>query len=390
MSAPVSLVVSSDDFLLEQFLAETTKSVCADFGGVDPEVQPNTIAPEDLAVELCSPSLFAQQRVLVVPDVRSWLDVPARRSPPAQKAVKATVDPTPVVHVLNEGLPEGVGLVMGAWCHGSPECPLVNAVREIGGMQWRPAPEPPKPWEDTIISREQEAMLRKLVTAHVGDVRFSPEALQLLLDRLGFAPRALVQECRKLVAANVDGVVDEDLVRALSFPRERSLDVVQDGVLARQLVPVLDIMAAAEAGIQIRNRRGKPVAPRGVPAVLFSQISELLQNLLYLRRLAADNGFLDEMAPDRTRENSWYPRRFKSGLGPKIIKILKADAPSPLWGAKGKGPSAFALGALFRGAGHYSDDELVGALADAGAVELALRGDMPGEMLSVWLTSFLR
>ncbi|MCG6947805.1 MAG: hypothetical protein LJE93_02670 [Acidobacteria bacterium] len=389
MSAPVSLVVSSDDFLLEQSLAETLKSMCADFGGVDPDMQPETISPEDLAVELCSPSLFAQQRVLVVPDVRSWLDIPARRPPLARKAVKATVDPMPVVRVLNDGLPEGVGLVMGAWCHGRPKCALVDAVGEIGEVQWRPAPEPPKPWEDTILSREQETMLRKLVTAHAGDVRFSPEALRLLLDRLGFAPRALVQECRKLVAANVDGVVDEDLVRALSFPRERSLDVVRDGVLARQSAPVLDIMAAAEAGIQIRDRQGKPVAPKGVPAVLFSQISALLQNLLYLRRLAADNGLLDEMAPDRTREHTWYPRRFKSGLGPTIIELAKTDAPSPLWGATGKGPSPFTLGALFRGAGRYSDDELVQALADAGAVELALRGDMPGETLSVWLTSFL-
>ncbi len=389
MSAPVSLVASSDDFLLEQSLAETVKSVCADYGGVDPELQPETITPEDLAVELCSPSLFAPQRVLVVFDVTPWLDIPAQRPPLARKAVKSTVDPTPVVRVLHEGLPEGVGLVMGAWCHGRPKGALVDAVGEIGEVQWRPAPEPPKPWEDTNLSREQETMLRKLVTAHAGEVRFSPEALRLLLDRLGFAPRALVQECRKLVAANVDGVVDEDLVRALSFPRERSLDVVRDGVLARKSAPVLDIMAAAEAGIQIRDRQGKPVAPKGVPAVLFSQISALLQNLLYLRRLAADNGLLDQMAPDRTRENAWYPRRFKSGLGPTIIELAKADAPSPLWGATGKRPSPFALGALFRGAGRYSDDELVRALADAGAVELALRGDMPGETLSVWLTSFL-
>jgi hypothetical protein len=232
-------------------------------------------------------------------------------------------------------------------------------------------------------------LLRKLLSKAAGDVRFTPEAAQLLLDRLGFAPRLLVQEGRKLAAANVEGEVDEKLVMALSFPRERSLDVVWDAVFERRAAPILDVMAATDAGIQVRDRQGRSVTAQGAPYVLFGQVSSILQNLLYLRRLAAEHGFLDEMAPERTRDDFWYPKRFKNGLAPELIKLIESDAPSPLQRPGGKGPTPFVLGQLFRGAGRYSDHDLVAALAQLGAVETALRGDLPREALSVWLTSFL-
>jgi len=95
------------------------------------------------------------------------------------------------------------------------------------------------------------------------------------------------------------------------------------------------------------------------------------------------------MSTDKTRDDFWYPRRFKNGLGPKIVALVKADAPSPIQRAGGKAPTLFALGRLFKGAGHYSDEDLVQALAGLGAVETALRGDMAAEALSVWIASAL-
>ena len=389
VNASVYLVASSDDFLLEEALGETVRAVCAELGDVEPETMPDETTPEDLSVELCSPSLFAPQRVLVVPDVRTWLGVPARRPPQPRPAEKAVVDAAPVLQMIVDGFADGIALVMGACCHSKPKGELVDAVDQSGEFRWQPVPDPPKPWEDAILSREQETMLREILAAAAGDVRFTPEASRLLLDRLGFAPRLLVQEGRKLAAANVDGVINEDLVLALSFPRERSLDVVWDGVLLRRSAPVLDILAAADAGIQVRDRQGRTVSAKGVPQVLFSQISTMLQNLLYLRRLAAGNGLCEEMASDRTRADSWYPRRFKNGLGPKLLELMKADAPSPILSAGGRAPSLFVLGKLFKGAGHYEDDDLIDALADLGSVETALRGDMAAEALSVWITSVL-
>jgi hypothetical protein len=389
VSVPVYLVASSDDYLLEETLVETVRAVCAEFGDIDPETMPEALTPEDLSVELCSPSLFAPQRVLVVPEIRAWIDIPARRPPDPRPAEKAAVDAAPVVQVLGEGIADGIALVMGACCHGKPKGALVYAVYATGGFRWQPVPEPPKPWEDAVLSKDQEAMLQKLLSKAAGDVRFTPEAARLLFERLGFAPRLLIQEGRKLVAANVDGMVDEELVLALSFPKERSLDVVRDAVFERRAAPILDIMAATEAGIQVRDRQGRAVTAKSAPHVLFSQVASILQNLLYLRRLAAEHGLLGEMAIDKTRDDFWYPRRFKNGLGPKIVELLKADAPSPIQRARGKAPTLFALGRLFKGAGRYSDEDLVQALAGVGAVETALRGDMAQEALSAWVASTL-
>jgi hypothetical protein len=390
MVTPVSLVASPDDYLVEEALREHVLAVCAGFGDVEPEVMPDEITPEDLSVELCSPSLFAPQRVLVVSEASDWLDIPARRPPEPRPAQAAEVDASAVVQVVSDGLPEGIALVMGACCHSQPKGKLVDAIAEAGEAFWHPVPAPPKPWEDAILSQEQETMLRRLLTKAAGDIRFTPEASRLLLDRLGFAPRQLVQEGRKLAAANVEGVVDEDLVKALSFPRERSLDVVEDGVLTRRAGPVLDILVAADAGIQIRDRRGRVVSAKGVPIAVFSQVSALLQKFLYLRRLATDHGLLEEMSPDFTRAPSWYPRRFKNDVGPKVLGLLSEDRPSPVLGARGRAPTLFALGKLFKGAGGYSDEELRDALADLGAVEMALRGEMASEALSLWLLSFLK
>jgi hypothetical protein len=389
VSTPVFLVASSDDYLLEEALGETVAAVCADLGGIEPETLPEGLTPEDLGVELCSPSLFAPQRVLVVPEVRTWIDIPARRPPDPRAGEKAVVDAAPVVQVMAEGIADGIALVMGACCHSKPKGTLVDAVGEAGEFRWKAVPDPPKPWEDAVLSKDQEAMLRSLLAKAAGAVRFTPEAARLLLERLGFAPRMLIQEGRKLAAANVDGVVDEELVLALSFPKERSLDVVWDAVFERRAAPILDILVATEAGIQVRDRQGRAVTAKAAPQILFSQVASMLQNLLYLRRLAAKHGLLDEMATDKTRDNFWYPRRFKNGLGPKIVDLVKTDSPSPLQRAGGKPPTLFALGRLFKGAGRYSDEDLMKALSEIGAVETALRGDMAAEALSVWITSIL-
>lgn len=385
MRGAVHLVASSDDYLLEEALGERVRTVCAEFGDAEPEVMADEVTPEDLSVELCSPSLFAPQRVLVVPEVRPWLDASAPR-----KSETGGPDPAPLVRVLDEGIADGIALVMGACCSSKPKGALVDAIEALGGFFWQPVPKAPKPWEDAVLSNEQEAVLRKILAKVVGDVRFTPEATRLLLERLGFAPRLLVQEGRKLAAANVEGVVDENLVRALCFPRERSLDVVWDAMFERRATPILDIMAAADAGIQVRDRHGRTVTGQGAPFVLFGQVSSILQSLLYLRRLAAEHGIVDEMAPEMTRDERWYPRKFQKGLGPRLLELIEADAPSPVQRQGGKAPNLFPLGRLFRGAGRYADADLIGALAQLGEVETALRGEMPGEALSVWLTSFLR
>ncbi len=384
--APAILIASSDDFLLEERMRETISVVCAELGGVEAEELPVEITPEELAVELCSPSLFASQRVLVASEIRAWLDLPAKRWPEPKAAKNAVIDSTPVVRVLGEGLAEGIALVLGACCHSKPKGQLVEAVEAGGRFLWEPAPEPPKPWEESVLSREQERVLREVLARASGGVRFEPAAERLLLDRLGFAPRLLAQEGRKLAAASRGGTVDEDLVRALVLPKERSLDAGRDALFDRRAAPVLDLLSAAAAGLPVRDLRGQLIKSDGVPAVVLALVSSTFQKFLYLRRLAEREGLVDEMSPERTAGDYWYPRSFKEGIGPRLVKSIENDAPSPIVPPGSKTPTLFALAPLFRGAGRYGDRELVDALAGLGRVETALRGEMSTEALSVWIS----
>lgn len=363
-------------------------AVCRELGGVEPEVQTDEATPESVAMELVSPSLFAAERVLVVHDAREWLGA---KAPPGIKASKgSSPDVQPLVHVLGEGLPEGMGLVMGAWCGRKPTGDLVEAMEKAGSFEWIPVPPPPKPWEDAVLSNEQWKVLEAVLLKAAGGVTFGRGATRLLLERLGFAPRLLVQEVRKLTGAAGDGAVDEALVRRLTFPRERSLEVVRDAVLARKLKPLLDLVAAAGAGAPINDWQGQRVEPGRLGPTLFGQVTNLQIQMLYLRRVADATGVAREMAPDQTSRRGWYNQRFKNDLAPDLLARLKEDSPSPLVRPGGKPPTPFSLGALFSGAGRYSDDELTAAVAGASKVEAGIRQEaFLLEALTVWLSGFI-
>lgn len=384
----IHLIAASDDYLLEERLGVAVAEVCADLGGVDPEIQADEATPELVATELVSPSLFASDRVLVVPDVRIWLGAPA---PAGLKAGKVAVpDLKPLLQVLSEGVPEGMALVMGAWCGRKPTGELVEAVEKAGVFQWIPLPPPPKPWEDAVLSSEQRQVLETVVRRAADGATFSREAMQMLLERLGFAPRLLVQEVRKLIGAAGESEVDEALVRRLTFPRERSLEVVRDAVLARELEPLLDLVAAASSGSPVNNWQGQRLDAGGLGPVLFGQVTNLQHQMLYLRRVAAAAGLDKDLAPDQTSRRGWYARRFKNDLAPELIARLKEDAPSPMIRPGGKPPTPFSLGAVFAGAGRYSDDELVASIAGAASVESGIRQQTFGlETLTAWLAGFV-
>jgi DNA polymerase III delta subunit len=384
--APVHLIASSDDFLLEERVRDVARTASESLG-VDSEALPSEITPEGLATELCSPSLFAPHRVFVISDLGAWL-APTAKSRAKKSGEPEPVDVTPVVGVLEEGLSPDIALVMGAWCKSSPKGPLVKAVSAAGTFEWLPGPDDAKPWDDAELSNEQEKVLRGLLARTAGDVRFSEGAQRLLLHRLGYAPRLLVQEVRKLAAAHVDNRVDEDLVKALCFPKERSLDAVRDAVFAKRAAPILDLLTAVEAGIPVRDWQGQLMTEDNVPFVIAAQVGSLCQQMLYLRRLVVRVGMEREMTPELTDQPKWYPYHFKNGIGPALMEHLKNDAPSPIFGAR-KPPSLFTLGQLFRGASRYRDDDLVGALADFGETEAGLRGKLAVERLSVWLTRSL-
>jgi hypothetical protein len=408
-SARLALIASSDDYLLELALGEAVDQAREALGGAEVERLADTLSPEDVAVELRSPSLFVAARVLVVGEVRHWLDttapqgalkrVEAADESEEHKAAKApnSAEKTgvealvaPLVAVLSEGMPEGMALVMGAWCGREPKGPLAEAVAAAGRHRWVPLPERPKPWEDATLSQEQWQVLSGLLAREAGATRFDRGAERLLLERLGFEPRRLVQEARKLVsAAGTDGVVDEALVRRLVLPRDRSLEVVRDGVLARDPRPLLELIAAAADGVSVNDWQGRPMPPDRFPSALLGQVANLLGQMLYLRRVADAAGLARELSAGRAAGGGWYRQVFSQRLAPVLAERLEASSPHPLLDRKGKAPSSWTLGLLFRGAARFNDDELVAALAAAGEVELALRGELGLEALTVWITRSL-
>jgi hypothetical protein len=383
------LVASSDDYLLEERLTAAVDEVCHELGGAEPEIQPDEITPRSLSIELVSPTLFASERVLVISDARRWFGAPAPAG--VTDDTTETQEIAPLVHVLNEGLPEGVGLVIGAWCGRKPKGELVDAIEAAGSFEWIPIPPPPKPWEDsTALSAEQRTVLESVLRRSAGGVRFTPQASRLLLDRLGFAPRLLVTEVHKLVgAAGQSGEVDEALVRKLTFPKERSLEVVRESVLTRQLAPLLDLVAAAAVGVPINNWRGQRLEPGGLEFVLYSMVFNLVLQLLYIRRVVETSGLGRDLASKENSRRDWYRQRFKTIIAPELLQALKDDAPSPLVRPKAKPPTPWSLGELFRGAGRYTDAELENAVASAGEVEAKLRSSLAPEALTAWLTGIV-
>ncbi len=381
--ARLALIASSNDYLVEESLAAAIAAACAALGGAEVERLPDDITPEDLAMELRSPSLFAPTRVLVVSEVRGWLGAPA---PAGSLGDPKPADPEVLVEVITEGLPEGTGLVMGSWCGRQPKGPLVKAVKTAGGYQWIPLPDPPKPWEDVVLSSGQRAVLSGLLRKVAGDTRFEPEAERLLLDRLGFDPRRLVSEARTLGAAAGRSGVDVELVRRLVFPRERSLEVVRDAVLQRKPRELLDLIGAAAAGSAVHDWQGRVVSADQMGAILCGQIANLLVQMLDVRRTAVAAGLRAQLDESRTGADRWYQRVFSSEIAPVVIGHLEDGGPTPL-AKKGKPPTVWTLGQLFRGASLYSDDELVDALVACGEVEAAQRGMLKLEALSAWIVS---
>jgi len=379
----LALIASSNDYLVEESLNDAVTAACDALGGAEVERVSDDASPEDLALELRSPSLFAPTRVLVVSEIRGWLDA---STPAGALGDPKPADPEVLIEVIAGGLPDGTALVMGAWCGRQPKGPLVKAVKEAGGYRWIPLPDRPKPWEDVVLSDDQRRVLVGLLRKVAGDTRFQPAAEALLLDRLGFDPRRLVAEARTLGAAAGASGVDEELVRRLVFPRERSLEVVRDAVLQREPKPLLDLIAAAAGGAVVHDWQGRAVSGDRLGAILCGQVANLLIQMLDLRRTAMAAGLGDQLDPDRTCRDRWYQSVFSSDIAPVIIGYLQDDGPTPLT-KKGKPPTPWTLGQLFRGASLYTDDELADGLVGCGEVEAAQRGMLKLEALTAWIVS---
>ena len=242
------------------------------------------------------------------------------------------------MQVLAEGVPEGMALVMGAWCGRKPTGPLVEAVEKAGDVRWIPLPPPPKPWEDAVLSSEQRRCSRPSFAAPPAVSYSARGANRLLLERLGFAPRLLVvQEVRKLAGAAGEIEVDEALVRRLTFPRERSLEVVRDAVLGRELEPLLDLVAAAASGVPGQRLAGSATRSRWIRTDPLrsgdeSPAPDALSQPDGSGRAASSR----ELNPEQTSRPAGTANDSKTTSPPSSGRELKEDAPSPMVRPGGK------------------------------------------------------
>lgn len=364
------------------------------------EILPDSVTPEDVAVELNSPSLFNPERVLLVPDASQWVissSRPGGPSLPSKKNAKA-VDSlvNPLVSVLESGMPEGVALVMGVWCGAKPSGSLVKAVESSGQVEWIATPEPPKPWEEGTVSDAQKTVLRRLMARSAPEAKFAPAAETLLFERLGFAPRRLVQETAKLaVAAGPNILIDEALVRRLVLPREGSLELLQDAILNRDIRAAGSFLDEARRGLPIRDWSGSYIDERGLGIRVFNLAIDTFTRMLYLKGVARAVGAEDELDPKKNSARAWYSRTFKPRLGPKLNSYIESDPGAPFRGGakaggKPKPPSPWALQRLFRGASLYHDADLIRSLTVGGQIERGLRrSGNPMEALPAWLLQTL-
>lgn len=379
----VLLVASPDDFLLEEARQAATRELLGAMPEAEVETLPEGTAAADLALLVRSPSLFVSQRILAVPDAQRWLAARGRgRSVP-----KPAEDPGPLVEVLEAGLPEGTALLLAAEMRARPAGELAEAVERLGRVQWIALPEPPKPWEEAVLSADQVRLLRGVLERAAAGATFEGGAERLLMDRLGFAPRQLAQEAQKLAAAAGGGVVTEELVRRLTFPPERSLDLVLDSLEAGEPGRMLELVEAAERGVAVRDWRGRRLAGDDLATSLAASTARYLEQMLYLRLLAEENGMGEELDPRRTAERGWYGRHFKGDLGPRLVELISDDPGSPFVRRDGKSSkiSLWQLHRLFRAASRFPEELLRRALVLSGEVERATRGHGALEAVTAWV-----
>lgn len=372
-------VAVGDDFLLEEALKTAVEGVAQELGGASIEELRAETGPEDLALEINSPSLFSSERVLLLNQVQHWVDAPP--APDAPK-IKGQFDLTPLLDALQEDLPEGLGVVLGAWCGGQPKGELVNVIQQRGEFRWIPLPEAPKPWEPSGLSSAQREALRSIIKRAAPSARIAPAAETLLGDRLGFAPRRLAAEVRKLEAASGGELISEDLVRRLVLPRDGSIEVFQDCLLARNIQGMAAFLDEARRGIPIRDYSGERLGGRSLGIRLFNTAAETFLRMLYLRELASILRAESELNPTKNKARNWYGRVFKPRLGPALVSKILQDDSAP-FKRRAKGPSLWSLHLLFRGAGNYEPKQLKTAVMESGPIELALRRS-EDELAPLW------
>ncbi|MER8043048.1 DNA polymerase III subunit delta [Streptomyces sp. NPDC094032] len=294
--APVTLAVGQEDLLLDRAVREVVTAARA----ADADTDVRDLAPEQLQpgalMELTSPSLFAERKVLIM---RNAQDLPAETIKEIKAYLDAPVEDISLV-VLHAGGAKGKG--------------LLDAARKAGAREVA-CPKTTKPAERLTFVRQEFRSLGRSAT---------PEACQVLVDAIGSDLRELAAAVAQLTA-DVDGTIDESVVgRYYTGRAEASSFTVADRAVEGR---------AAEALEALRWSLSTGVAP-----VLIT--SALAQGVRAIGKLSSARGGRPAdlarelgMPPwkiDRVRQQmrGWTP----DGVSLALRAVAEADA-----GVKGGG-----------------------------------------------------
>jgi DNA polymerase-3 subunit delta len=313
------LVFGDEELLVERAVAAVLRAARTQAGSDDVPVdrlRAGEVSVSELA-ELLSPSLFADERVVVL-----------------EAAAEAGKDAVALIAAAAADLPPGTMLVV-AHSGGGRAKALADQLRDLGA-QVHPCGRISKPSERADFVEAEFRALR---------ITVSDETVTALLDAVGSDIRELASACSQLVS-DTDGVVDAAAVRRYHSGKAEvtGFDIADRAVVG-------DVAGSAEAV--------RWAMMRGVPHVLVADaLAEAVHTIARVRPLSGD------------------PYRLASELGMPPWRVQKAQKQSRRWSRSSVATAmrlVAALNADVKGVAADADYALEAAVRKV--AELAARGE---------------
>ncbi|MGC8915869.1 MAG: hypothetical protein ACP5NF_02675 [Thermoanaerobaculum sp.] len=335
------MVTSPDEYLLEK----ARKAFQAEFQRLFPQGEMVVADPPWEVGRLCqevqTPSLFAAERLILVPAASAYFALPPKACQALGAALK---DPAPGVL--------WVGLF--AELTEAPRGPLAAELEDLGEWDHLALPPPPKPWEDVKLSREQKSLLKELLAQEVPQLAEHEDVLDVLLETHGFSPRTLCQAAQGLVASQE---LTPEAARRTGGRPTLAFGDLEKALQQGDWPKIASALGQLAEGATLATFRGEEASGRRASDLVAGFLARACLQALTVRLLAERAGLAGELSPQKVAHPAWYPREFKPRIYPKL---LAAAQETPELGLAERSP--WSLHVSFRLAARFPKERLVAAL----------------------------
>lgn len=346
MSQPSLLLLASpDEYLLELERQDTVAAWVASHPDGEAATLDPAPPPARLVEELVNRSLFAPERLVVVPDGSPYF---AARGDERGwgEALAGALGTLPLGDAT---------LLISAVLGQEPKGALADLLRSRDGMRFLSTPAAPKPWEDVVVSDAQRTVLRRVVARVAPAVAEHPEAVDALCEAYGFKVRELAQAAGRIALA---GDFSPEAVRAQAGVGECSLQRLETALIERDRNAVAVLLGRLTAGGVLVDWWGEGVDAGGVGPVLTGMLNRTGRLALAMRCHAQRCGLTKELDPGRCAAQYWYGGTYKKRLHDALVADAAAAGDSPI-----AGMSPWTAHRAFRLAAAYEEAELLALLA---------------------------